>query len=470
MLEVLRDEKQLGVLIFYAVHPTAMTHDSELYSSDLAGVAMRLLEEQGTPVAAFFNGAEGDVSPDWTLQDRDDVLRLGTRLSNSVRQLLGGGQAWPIDNPNIDVQWKGVNIDWFAPGGHPRFASAPVSGAAELGGAEDGRTIFFNYGWRGDARKTMPEGDQGTKEPALEEPLKAAFTDLDMKDVGSIVNALKPMTLFAPPSHFPQEFPIAKVRIGDSFMIAAIPVEATTAVGVQIRDRLESSASRDKLKTVIIGLANEYLGYTVSEKEYDLQQYEGASTLLGPEEAATIVELLADTSSGPPAARVQKETFDAGPERKSRFGPHSHPVSAPRNMLDEGLEPLMPRSLKRMESRVPRFEWTESDDEEWASDKRSVEIYSVDNQGHIERVDTDLDFNVLTVLVDGSSSNLRYAAMWIPTDRTTSREWFFFAVRTPGGTQFCSKRFRLDELDAIAPVPYVYPVSGSCLVGNTTVR
>ena len=132
---------------------------------------------------------------------------------------------------------------------------------------------------------------------------------------------------------------------------------------------------------------------------------EGASTLLGPEEAATIVELLADTSSGPPAARVQKETFDAGPERKSRFGPHSHPVSAPRNMLDEGLEPLMPRSLKRMESRVPQFEWTESDDEEWASDKRSVEIYSVDNQGHIEHVDTDLDFNVLTVLVDGSSSN-----------------------------------------------------------------
>ena len=210
VLEVLRDEKQLGVLIFYAVHPTAMTHDSELYSSDLAGVAIRLLEEQGTPVAAFFNGAEGDVSPDWTLQDRDDVLRLGTRLSNSVRQLLGGGQAWPIDDPNIDVQWKGVNIDWFAPGGHPRFASAPVSGAAELGGAEDGRTIFFNYGWRGDARKTMPEGDQGTKEPALEEPLKAAFTDLDMKDVGSIVNALKPMTLFAPPSHFPTGIPDCK--------------------------------------------------------------------------------------------------------------------------------------------------------------------------------------------------------------------------------------------------------------------
>ena len=140
--------------------------------------------------------------------------RLGTRLSNSVRQLLGGGQAWPIDNPNIDVQWKGVNIET----GSLRAVITcvlplpPFLALLDWAVQKYGRTIFFNYGWRGDACMTMPEGDQGTKEPALEEPLKAAFTDLDMKDVGSIlVSACSSlMTLFAPPSHFPQEFPDCK--------------------------------------------------------------------------------------------------------------------------------------------------------------------------------------------------------------------------------------------------------------------
>src|SRR5262249_12601691 len=72
--KILRKGRPRGLMTFYAVHPTAMTHDAELYSGDLAGVAMLMLEGDGHGVSGFFNGAEGDVSPDWLVQDRDDVL------------------------------------------------------------------------------------------------------------------------------------------------------------------------------------------------------------------------------------------------------------------------------------------------------------------------------------------------------------------------------------------------------------
>jgi hypothetical protein len=89
----------IGILVFYSVHPTALRHDAPLVSSDLAGRAMGQLEpdpffanrRKGNvktwPVAGFFNGAEGDLSPDWKNQRREDVLDLGDSLAQAVRAL-----------------------------------------------------------------------------------------------------------------------------------------------------------------------------------------------------------------------------------------------------------------------------------------------------------------------------------------------------------------------------------------------
>src|SRR5262249_32758784 len=92
LLQILRDGHPRGLLIFYAVHPTAMTHDADLYSGDLAGITVSMLEQNRVPIAAFFNGAEGDVSPDWLVQDRDDVIELARRLSDSASRLIDSGR------------------------------------------------------------------------------------------------------------------------------------------------------------------------------------------------------------------------------------------------------------------------------------------------------------------------------------------------------------------------------------------
>ena len=177
----------------------------------------------------------------------------------------------PMRIRRIEVRRKIVPNHWRDADGIG-FVSKPMSGAAEFGGAEDGRTIFYNYGWRAEARKSEPAGEHGSKEPGLDGPLAGAMEALDSRALARAVRLVRPAR-FLSRAIFPALVPVTWARLGD-FTLAAIPVEATTAAGWAIRQQARAD--------VIVGLANEYIGYTASAPEYALQQYEGASTLLGP--------------------------------------------------------------------------------------------------------------------------------------------------------------------------------------------
>src|ERR1035437_7856798 len=51
LIQILRDGKPRALFLFFAVHPTSITHDADLYSSDLAGIACAALEKVGAPIA-----------------------------------------------------------------------------------------------------------------------------------------------------------------------------------------------------------------------------------------------------------------------------------------------------------------------------------------------------------------------------------------------------------------------------------
>src|ERR1019366_7823681 len=121
----------------------------------------------------FFNGAEGDVSPDWLVQDRDDAIRLAGRLASSAARLLHNGALRTETNPPLEVRPKPAANSWRDTD-EIAFVLQPMSGAPEPGGAEDGRTLFYNYGWRADSPKPAPSRPHGAKEPALGGPLASA--------------------------------------------------------------------------------------------------------------------------------------------------------------------------------------------------------------------------------------------------------------------------------------------------------
>src|ERR1035441_10904641 len=135
--------------------------------------------------------------------------------------------------------------------------------------------------------------------------------------------------------------------------------------GLQFRVLVLSSllffSSRRRHTRCLSDWSSDVCSSDLSAPEYQAQQYEGASTLLGPGQAAGLARLLVLAAAGrgdPPAGNtVPARTFLAGPLRKNPFGPETLLVRRRRNMVDEDLEPLLPRRLRRLEARIPRFDW-----------------------------------------------------------------------------------------------------------------
>jgi hypothetical protein len=83
--------------------------------------------------------------------------------------------------------------------------------------------------------------------------------------------------------------------------IVGIPAEATTTVGIRLRERVATARPGP---VMLVGLANDYLQYITTAEEYTLQHYEGASTLYGPSTAlvlsARFAALAQSISAGTP--------------------------------------------------------------------------------------------------------------------------------------------------------------------------
>ncbi len=298
----------IAVAAFVAVHPTVLPARLEVYNSDLFGYASYLSEaavssQVGRPVVAFFNGAEGDVSALWTSRDRPDLDRLARQLSQAVVALAGSGHA--VTGP-IGFQFTEIEISEYCftdREGRPRCTEAKATpGVAQLGGAEDGRTLFHELGFV-EGRYPLSRAATGAKLPAFQPNLEG------LPDLTGIATAATPP---------PERLPIAVYVLG-SVALATLPGEFTTVMGHRIRSHLLARAPG---KTpILVGLANEYLSYFVTPEEFDLQHYEAASTLFGPASGPAVDQVLGDlaarvvSGSTPPSQRRYRYWLGFGFEK-----------------------------------------------------------------------------------------------------------------------------------------------------------
>ncbi|KAG7470428.1 hypothetical protein JOB18_031930 [Solea senegalensis] len=83
----------------------------------------------------------------------------------------------------------------------------------------------------------------------------------------------------------PQIIDVQIIIIG-SIAVIAVPGEITTMAGRRLRDtvkqELQSQGSFQDVEVVISGLSNVYTHYITTFEEYQVQRYEGASTIYGP--------------------------------------------------------------------------------------------------------------------------------------------------------------------------------------------
>jgi len=336
-------QADIAIAAFVSVHPTSLTHDAEVYNSDLFGAASIYAENQlsrgaesSQPVVALFNGAEGDISPAWDAQDRRDTLCLGEELANNIMSLEPGQALRGSLNYQFGLRHLAGKCLPESQGRALCTDTEPLEGAAMLGGAEDGRTIFYYLGYHEGIKGHYNEA-QGSKKPALDLLLPFPVPDSLTRLIEAATSA-------------PRIIPIGVYSIG-SLAIATLPGEFTTVMGQRIsravRHRMKDHPPDDVL---LIGPANEYISYFTTPEEYEEQAYEGASTLYGKISGELVRQklgLLAErVNNGTPYLQEEiRYLYQPGPIK--RFGIKT--LGQLGKFPEEGLSPV----LQNIETGLP---------------------------------------------------------------------------------------------------------------------
>lgn len=299
------DGARIGALVFASSHPTALHNESEVYSADFFGVAREDLRRQLDCPVAILNGAEGDVSPAWDKRNIDDAVALGKRFAQHAREAITG-PATRLQGPIVhSFSWEPMG-DQTLERPDARTARTPAPGVATIGGAEDGRTFFYELGWIEGVRATAERlPGQGAKHPAMDLRIELP-PGWRPRLTGLLFN----------PDHAPDQVPLGVHWIGP-LVVGTLPGEFTVVMGARVRAALARQTGMD---VELIGLANEYLSYFTTCEEYDAQHYEGASTMFGPLSAEFISERLAALAENPGAIERSQAPRDVhGPGRTLGF-------------------------------------------------------------------------------------------------------------------------------------------------------
>jgi neutral ceramidase len=291
LLKFERADGAIGLLNWFAVHPTSVNFYYKLTTSDNKGYAAEIVERTLTRgkagaapfVAAYANSNSGDVTPNLNLDatgpgrtDLESCTIIGQRqaeaalhLCESAREELAG----PIEVRHTFVDFSKVVVaDEFTGAGEQRTAPSAWGYSFAAGSdAEGGGHSLFKEG--------MTQSD-----PAIDSVIRLVVPKA--KPTPELIERQKPKAILIatgstrPPMH-EQIVPLAVARIGQLALVIG-PAEFTTMSGRRFRAAVGRELGVDPRYVVVAGYANDFAGYVTTWHEYQLQQYEGGHTLFGP--------------------------------------------------------------------------------------------------------------------------------------------------------------------------------------------
>ncbi len=322
LLRFERDGKPIGILSWHAVHPTSMSFHNKLISSDNKGYAMVAFErwwrdghpqsatEDGQFVAAFAQSNCGDVTPNLTLKQRgpgkdefESTKIMGQRQCDAAIRLFetsGEQLKGPIDYRQSYVNFgKLIVTDAWTHAGDQTTGPAAYGYSFAAGSTEDGggQELIFREGM--------------LKPQAFIETLaKQVLPIAPPSDAVRQLHHPKPILLApgaADPPLLPNVLSVSVARIGQ-LALAVGPAEYTTMSGRRFREAVKSHLPGVS-EVAVAGYANDFLGYVATREEYEIQHYEGASTLYGPWTQAgysqEFARLAGDIAAGRPSATCE---------------------------------------------------------------------------------------------------------------------------------------------------------------------
>jgi neutral ceramidase len=305
----------VGSIAWFPVHCTSMNNTNELISADNKGYASYLFERykngnttlfgDGAFVAAFGQANEGDVSPNTqgakcpdgtpcamnssTCNGRNEecIARgpgkdmfestkiIGTLQFNAAKTLYESAKT-PITG-TIKYRHMFVDMTNFTVVDNGNFIGKTWQGAmgySFAAGTTDGPGAF-----------NFTQGDNNTSNPFwnflagfIAKPTPEQIACQHPKPILLDVGQTEPVPWT------PDVVPVQIVTVGKLVMLA-VPGEFSTMSGRRLRATVRSvfeAAGINDTIIVVAGLSNTYTGYITTYEEYEVQRYEGASTIYGP--------------------------------------------------------------------------------------------------------------------------------------------------------------------------------------------
>ena len=290
LLKFVDDSGPIGVLNWYALHPTAMNFYNPLISGDHKGYASLKMEQlRGTTysnkndfVAAFAQADPGDVTPNTNLNntgpgetDVETTQIMGQRQLETALEIFANANdalSGPIETRQIYVNLANYEVsERYTHTGTQTTCPSAYGYAFAGGSTEDGGGHFL-----------FSEGM--TKQRVVLDFLIRWLTGAPKwtKSVQAC-QAPKPIlfeTGTGDPSLQSQIRSVTVARIGQ-LVILALPTEVTTMAGRRLRAAVMSQLDDWASHIVLAGYANGYAGYVTTPEEYFIQHYEGGHTLHG---------------------------------------------------------------------------------------------------------------------------------------------------------------------------------------------
>ncbi len=320
------DGRPLGIVNWFGVHGTSLRVENTYLHPDNKGIAAHLYEttmasssERSHPfVAIFAQGAAGDVSPTSPVepepaQARSDLARAARNGAIQFRHARKAAEAALASAPlgeelrfetrNVDM--AAVEVDPVFSGGrrHVRTSQGTIGLATAAGTAEGpgplypARSVLTGLsaitraarGWLGarvDPKLPFLEVGAGTNGSFLGVLGIRGYMPLVGRHQHAVefLRAADDAGLLGDGPWAPRVLPLQIVRLG-RLLLCGVPGEPTTVAGAELGQSIERAAWQGakgaRPKVVVNGYANGYAGYVATQAEYELQNYEGASTLFG---------------------------------------------------------------------------------------------------------------------------------------------------------------------------------------------
>jgi len=326
---------EIGMVNWYAVHPTSVGPKNKLITGDNKGHASYMFEkDKGTDyqasktfVAAFALANAGDVTPNVPFTALFGSVEAAMDAAEIDRATaVAEGFPWPEAKGEADIE-QNLSLKVSATRQYAKAKELYNAATEELKGSVDFRhewvdmrTLFvtsqgvttcpggmgasYSYGSPAENPTPFPLFKEGVTVDSIDwnTDFETAFLANFLPGAISILYPAvqtdaykacqypKPVILATGLMSFslknipltPQIVPLQVLKIGN-LAIGAIPTEITTMSGRRVKNTLVNGLkSLGVTYAVVASHANNYASYTATKEEYQLQGYEGAGTFFGP--------------------------------------------------------------------------------------------------------------------------------------------------------------------------------------------